>query len=259
MPFADIGRTTAHYELHGPADGALLVLSHSLGSDLSMWDPQVPVFSNRFRVLRYDTRGHGRSSVPSGPYTIEQLTQDVVDLLDFLGERQAYFCGLSMGGMVGMQLAHDHPERLRALVLASTAPRIGSIETWNARIDTVRQNGMQALSQSIIERWFTLAFRLRHPEIIAKIERSILNTPPEGYAACCAVLRDTDLRPLLPALRVPTLVISATHDPATPPADGQSLSTQIPGARYIELPAAHLSNVESAAAFNDEVDRFFTP
>ncbi|MBV9405538.1 MAG: 3-oxoadipate enol-lactonase, partial [Acidobacteriaceae bacterium] len=229
-----------------------------LGADLSMWDPQVLEFSTRFRVLRYDTRGHGQSSVPLGPYTIPQLAEDVIELLDFFGERQVYFCGLSMGGMIGMQLAHDHPDRLHKVVLASTAARIGSVETWNPRMDAVREGGMQAVCKSILERWFTAPFRLNSPDVVAKIEHVILNTPPEGYITCCAALRDADLHSLLATIRIPTLVLSATYDVATPPADGQLLAGHIHGARYHELAAAHLANIEAAPEFTDEVLRFLT-
>jgi 3-oxoadipate enol-lactonase len=256
MPFVEIGDFRAHYALSGPAGAPVLVLSNSLGTNFSLWDPQLPEFEKHLQVLRYDTRGHGQSSVTAGPYRIEQLGRDVLHVLDRLSLERVHFCGLSLGGMIGMWLGINAPERLSKMVLCNTAARIGTPELWNARIDAVRKGGMKSIAAAVIERWFTLSFRAAAPETIAHTQRMIEASPPEGYAACCAAIRDMDQRETISAITLPTLVISGAMDPATPPADCQFLASKIRGARYVELAAAHLSNVEAAAQFSAEVLRF---
>jgi 3-oxoadipate enol-lactonase len=258
MPFLEIGDFRAHYALSGPAGAPVLVLSNSLGTNFSMWDPELPAFEKHLRVLRYDTRGHGQSSVTPGPYRIEQLGRDVLHILDRLSLGRVHFCGLSLGGMTGMWLGINAPERLHKLILCNTAARIGTAETWNARIEAVRRSGMKSIASAVIERWFTPAFHAAAPETIAQTQRMIETSPPEGYAACCAAIRDMDQRESISSINVPTLVISGALDPATLPADGQFLAGKIRGARYVELPTAHLSNVEAAAQFSSEVLRFLT-
>jgi 3-oxoadipate enol-lactonase len=258
MPFIEIGDFRAHYALSGPEGAPALVLSNSLGTNFSMWDPELPAFEKRLRILRYDTRGHGQSSVTPGPYRIEQLGRDVLHVLDRLSLKRVHFCGLSLGGMTGMWLGINAPERLQKLILCNTAARIGSAETWNARIEAVRKSGMKSVAPAVVERWFTPAFRAAAPETIAQTQRMIETSPPEGYAACCAAIRDMDQREAISSINVPTLVIAGAQDPATPPADGQFLAGKIRGARYVELPTAHLSNVEAAAQFSSEVLRFLT-
>jgi 3-oxoadipate enol-lactonase len=256
MPFIEIGDFRAHYALSGPAAAPVLVLSNSLGTNFSMWDPELPPFEKHLRVLRYDTRGHGQSSVTPGPYRIEQLGRDVLHILDRLSLERVHFCGLSLGGMTGMWLGINAPERLQKLILCNTAARIGTAETWNARIEAVRKSGMKSVAPAVVERWFTPAFRAAAPETIAQTQRMIETSPPEGYAACCAAIRDMDQREAISSINVPTLVIAGAQDPATPPADGQFLAGKIRGARYVELPTAHLSNVEAAAQFSSEVLHF---
>ena len=258
MPFIEIGDFRAHYALSGLAGAPVLVLSNSLGTNFSMWDPELPAFEKHLRVLRYDTRGHGQSSVTPGPYRIEQLGRDVLHILDRLSLERVHFCGLSLGGMTGMWLGINAPERLHKLILCNTTARIGSAETWNARIEAVRKSGMKSIAPAVIERWFTPAFRAAAPETVAQTLRMIETSPLEGYAACCAAIRDMDQREAISSIIAPTLVISGAQDPATPPADGQFLASKIRGARYVELPAAHLSNVEAAAQFSSEVLRFLT-
>jgi len=258
MPFVEIGDFRAHYALSGLAGAPVLVLSNSLGTNFSMWDPELPAFEKHLKVLRYDTRGHGQSSVTPGPYRIEQLGRDVLHILDRLSLERVHFCGLSLGGMTGMWLGINAPERLHKLILCNTTARIGSAETWNARIEAVRKSGMKSIAPAVIERWFTPAFRAAAPETVAQTLRMIETSPPEGYAACCAAIRDMDQREAISSIIAPTLVISGAQDPATPPADGQFLASKIRGARYVELPAAHLSNVEAAAQFSSEVLRFLT-
>lgn len=256
MPFADLGDCRIHYQLEGAQGAPLLVLSNSLGTDITMWDPQLPVFSQSWRVLRYDTRGHGQSAVTPGPYSIRQLAEDVMQLLDFLSEPGASFCGLSLGGLTCVWLALHYQDRIRRLVLCNTAARIGTPELWNSRIEAVRNGGMEAITGSAITRWFTGEFRSTHPEIVHSFEELLLRTPPEGYIACCEAIRDTDLRSAISAILVPTAIVAGAYDPATTPADARYLAEQISGAQYIELPAAHLSNVECSARFTQEVSRF---
>ena len=258
MAFLDIGDLRAHYVLSGSAGAPVLVLSNSLGTNFSMWDPQIPSFEKHLRVLRYDTRGHGQSTVTPGPYRIEQLARDVLHILDRLTLDRVHFCGLSMGGMIGMWLGANVPDRLHKIVLCNTAARIGTADIWNARIDAVSKNGMRAIAPAIIERWFTPAFRASALEIVANAQRMIEASPPDGYTACCAAIRDMDQRENISSIRVPTLVVSGAKDPVTTVADGQFLADRISGARLLELPTAHLSNTEAPAQFSSEVLGFLT-
>lgn len=244
------------YMLSGPADVPLLMFSNSLGTNLRMWEPQAAALENKFRILRYDTRGHGRSLNSPGPYTIEQLGRDVLELLDRLEIGQVSFCGLSMGGMIGMWLGIHAPERLRRLVLANTGAKIGTAELWNTRIAAVERGGMAALTQATLERWLTAEFRAKSPETVARVREMLETTPAAGYAACCAAIRDCDLREDIAAIRVPTLVIAGARDPATPAADGRFAAERIGGARYAELDSAHLSNLEQTGRFNQELAEF---
>ncbi|HEY5307427.1 MAG TPA: 3-oxoadipate enol-lactonase [Casimicrobiaceae bacterium] len=245
----DVAGAGIHCRFDGAAGAPVLVLSNSLGADLAMWDAQVPELARTFRVLRYDTRGHGASTVAPGPYAIDLLGRDVVGLLDGLGIERAHFCGLSLGGMTGMWLGVHARPRLHRLVLANTAARVGSPETYNARIDKVRASGMGAVSQAVLERWFTPAFAAKDPDRVADMRRMIERTPVEGYAACCTAIRDMDQRDAVAAISAPTLVITGTHDLATPAADGRFIAERIKGSTCVELDAAHLSNIEAAPAF----------
>jgi 3-oxoadipate enol-lactonase len=236
----------------------VLVFSNSLGTDFTMWDPQVAALEPRFRILRYDTRGHGQSAVTPADYSIEQLGRDVLGLLDALGIDRVHFCGLSMGGMIGMWLGIHAPQRLHRLVLSNTAARIGTRETWNARIATVRKEGMKPVAAAVIERWFTPEFRVSFPEKVAHAQRMLENSPPEGYAACCAAIRDMDQREALAQIKAPTLVIYGGRDPVTPASDAHFLKDRILGAVEVELPAAHLSNVEQADAFTEAAIYFLS-
>jgi 3-oxoadipate enol-lactonase len=247
---------TFHYELAGPPGAPVLLFSNSLGTDLSMWEPQSRTLSKGFRVLRYDGRGQGQSVVTPGPYTIEQLADDVLALLNELNIAKVHFCGLSMGGMVGMSLAVRAPERLGKLILCNTSPKIGTPEIWDARMTAVRAGGMAAVVEGVLERWFTPDFRKSSPASIQKTREMLLHSHVEGYVACCSAVRDMDTRDDIAAIRVPTLIISGAHDPVTPPHDGRFMAEKIAGSIYKELPAAHLSNIEAADAFTMEVLRF---
>jgi 3-oxoadipate enol-lactonase len=258
MPFINATGARIHYRFDGPEDAPVLVLSNSLGTDVGMWEAQMPAFTERFRVLRYDSRGHGHSTVTPGPYGIGHLGRDVIALLDALGIERVHFCGLSMGGMVGIWLGVNAGERADKLVLCNTAALIGPPELWNTRIQNVRKGGMEAIASAVIERWFTAAFRSRAPEAVEKVRRMLVATPAEGYIACCAAVRDMDQRDALSGIRSPTLVIAGTHDAATPPADGRFIADRIQGARCVELNAAHLSNIEVPERFTAEVMAFLS-
>lgn len=243
-----------HHSIEGPRDAPVLVLGHSIGCDLSMWDPQVQALSERFSLLRYDHRGHGGSPVPPGPYSLEVLGADVLALLDRLELERVHLGGLSLGGMVAMWIAARAPERVERLVLCCTSAFLAPAETWHERARTVRAEGMGALTPSPVERWLTPAFRAREPAIAARLERTLLATAPEGYAGCCEAIAGMDLRPELPGIAAPTLVVAGADDPSTPPAHGEAIAAAIPDARLVALPdAAHLANVEQPEALTGAV------
>ena len=256
MPFIETKDLRMYYELDGPASAPALALSNSLGTNLSLWDAQLPVFAQNFRLLRYDSRGHGRTSAPQGAYSVEMLARDLLQLLDALNLQRVNFCGLSIGGMTGMWLAVNAPQRLQKLILSNTAPKIGKLETWNERIRAVREGGTKAVAQQVVERWFTPGFRANHPDQIAKTRHMIETTSTDGYVGSCAAVRDFDFWQNVSAIRTQTLVIAGTHDQSVPASDAQKLAKQIKGARYIEFPAAHISNLEAAARFTGEVSAF---
>lgn len=260
MSHTTIDDTTLHYALEGTPGRPVLILSNSLGTSLDMWAPQMPHFLAAFQVLRYDTRGHGRSGVAPGPYNMARLARDVVALMDHLHIARAHFCGLSMGGLTGMALAIDHPGRVDRLVLCNTAAYIGPPSGWTARIAAVEEGGVAPLAAAVVSRWLTPDYAAAHPDTVTMLETMLRATAPAGYAAACAAVRDADLREQVAHIRAPTLVISGTHDLPTPPADGRYLQQQIAGARYVELAAAHLSNQQQAAGFTSAVlDFLATP
>lgn len=244
------------YRLDGPEHAPVLLLSNSLGTDMGMWTPQLPAWSRRFRVLRYDSRGHGASDAPPGAYSMDRLGRDAIELLDALGIGKAHFCGLSKGGMVGQWLAFRAPARIERLVLANTAAYMGPPSAWQDRIDGVLAEGLPPLAEASLARWFTPGFAEREPGAVAPIRAMLLANDPVGYAGCCAAIRDMDMRPTAALNRLPTLVVAGDRDPATPPADGAFLADSAADARLVTLPAAHLSNVEAAQPFTDAVTDF---
>ena len=256
MPFADLPNVRLHYALSGLSDAAVLILSNSLGTNFSMWDGQAPAFEKQFRLLRYDMRGHGQSSAPPPPYAVPDLARDILSLADSLSIPRFHFCGLSIGGMIGMSLAFQAPERLHKLVLCNTAPKIGALEFWNTRIQNVQSKGMKEVASAVTARWFTPGFQQSSPEKVASAISVLESLDPQGYVGGSTAVRDFDFRESVSQIRTPTLVISGTHDPAATPADGRFLAERIPGARYAELNASHLSNIEVPAQFNDAVLSF---
>ncbi|WP_306391653.1 3-oxoadipate enol-lactonase [Telluria beijingensis] len=256
MAIATVNGTLLHYRLQGSADRPTVVLSNSLGTDMSMWDDLAYSLASRFQVLRYDTRGHGASKSPAGPYTLKLLGRDVLALLDTLGIGRAHFVGLSMGGAIGQWLGVHAPQRLERLVLANTAARIGSLDGWRARAAAVRASGMEEIAAGSPGRWFTPAFVGAQPELVRAMQAVLLRTDPEGYAACCDALAGADLRAAVAAIPVPTLVIAGAFDPVTTADDARFLQQAIPGSTLAEVPASHLSNLEAPELFAETVHAF---
>ena len=255
MPYAAINGVKLYYRIDGDTQGEApwLVLSNSLGSDVSMWVPQIAAFSRHFRVVRYDTRGHGRSDAPRGPYSIEQLCGDVMGLLDTLKITRAHFCGLSMGGLTGVALGARHGDRIDRLVLSNTAAKIGSSEVWRPRAARCRAEGLAVMADAILARWFTPAFIEREPLWMAQMRDVLVHTDAEGYAAHCEAIDAADLRKEMASIQAPTLVIAGAQDPAALPAQGRELAAAVRNGRYVELDASHLSNLECADLFTRTV------
>lgn len=242
-----------HYEVAGRHDAPPLLFSNSLGTNLHMWDGQMAAAAERFRVVRYDQRGHGLSAAPERPYSIARLGRDVIDLLDRLDIATAAFCGLSMGGMTGIWLAANRPDRLTRIALCNTSAHVPGREIWDGRIRTVRAGGMAAIREAVLERWFTTGFRRSNAAEVDRIGAMIETTDPRGYIGCAGAIRDMDQRADLPRIGLPTLVLIGEHDPATVPTMGEAIAAAVPGARAVRLPTAHLSNVERPDLFNAAV------
>jgi 3-oxoadipate enol-lactonase len=233
----------------GSPGAPVLVLANSLGTTVDIWEPQLPALARHYRVVRFDTRGHGRSAVPPGPYTIGDLGNDVLALLDGLGVARAHFCGLSLGGMVGMWLAAHAPERIDRLVLCCTSARPAAPEAWARRAATVRAEGTGAIADLVVSRWLTPAYASRHPGLVTRLRAMLTATPAEGYASCCEVIERLDLTAALPRIAAPTLVVHGADDPAILPSHGADIAAAVPGARLtLVRHAAHLANVEQAGA-----------
>jgi 3-oxoadipate enol-lactonase len=240
-----------HHRVDGPADAPPLLLINSLGADLSMWEPQLEALTGRFRVVRYDARGHGRSPVPPGRYALDDLGRDALHLLNRLGIARAHVCGLSLGGMTAMWLAAHAPERVDRLVLFCTSALLGPPAGWADRAATVLAQGTGAVAETVVSRWLTPGYAAAHPGEVRRLREMVAATPPLGYAGACAAIEQMDLRPDLPAIVAPTLVVAGADDPATPPAHGAAIAEAVPGARFVVVPgAAHLASHEQAATAN---------
>jgi 3-oxoadipate enol-lactonase len=246
------------WRMDGPEGAPPLILSNSLGTTMDMWQPQLSELSARFQVLRYDTRGHGRSDVPAGGYSLDRLGRDLVELTEILGVSDAAFCGLSLGGMTGQWLGVHAPERFTRLILANTSSYMGPPPGWQARIETVLASGMGAIVPAVLERWFTPAYLASSGDAVRAAESWLLATSVEGYSGCCAAIRDMDLRPVVGLIDRPTLVITGDEDPATPPGQGEAIAIAIRGARHVGIKAAHLSNLEQEGAFTAAVLDFLS-
>ena len=241
-----------HHVLDGPADAPVVVLAGSLGTSLEMWEPQVGPLSERFQVVRVDRRGHGRSPVAVGTTTLDDLGRDIAALLDELGLEQVSFCGLSLGGLEGMWLAVNAPERIDRLALCCTAASFPPREGWLDRIAAVRAGGTESIADAVLARWFTAGFGVAHAEAVGRFRAMLLATPAAGYVACCEVLADADLAPWLAEIAAPTLVVTGCEDVVVPPARGDGLAAAIPGASHVVLDgASHIANVVEPDAFTE--------
>jgi 3-oxoadipate enol-lactonase len=230
----------------GDPDAPPLLLGNSLGATLAMWDAQAPAFAERFRLIRYDHRGHGRSPEPPGPYEIGDFADDVVELLDRLGVEKASYCGLSIGGMTGITVAARHPERIERLIVCCSSPYMPPASNWQERAAKVKAAGsVDAVADPVVERWLTPDYAATHPEVRSRLRAMLASSPPDGYVASCGALERMDLRPLLSDVGAPALVIGGEYDLAAPPdSHAWVIADGIPGARYELVPAAHLANVE---------------
>lgn len=258
MPSIEVGGGLINYRIDASArpDAQTLVLSNSLGTTLDMWAGQIAPFTEHFRLLRYDTRGHGGSTNAQTTATIDALGGDVVSLLDHLAIPRAHFLGLSMGGMTGMWLGAHAADRIERLVLCNTAALIGPRSIWEGRIAAVTASGVGSIAPQVIARWFTADFVANHPLEVAPIEAMLKKATVAGYVASCTALRDADLRADLAQIGAKTLVVAGRHDPATTLEDGRAIVAAMKDARLLELDAAHLSNVEARDAFNQGVLQF---
>lgn len=257
MPHATVNGIRLYHEISGRPDGPALLLSNSLASNLHMWDPQMPAFERHFRVIRYDSRGHGQSEVPAGPYSIDMLVADAVGLLDHLGLPKVLYCGLSKGGMVGQRLATLHPERVERLVLCDTAAYMGPAELWEGRIQTAEAQGMAGIVDGTINRWFTAPFQKSDPAAVDKVRSMILSTAVPGFVGCCRAIQAMDQRETIRGIATPTLIVVGADDPGTTPDMARLIQERIAGSKLTILPdAAHLSNIEQADLFDAAVLEF---
>jgi 3-oxoadipate enol-lactonase / 4-carboxymuconolactone decarboxylase len=246
-----------HYRVDGRDDAPALLLSNSLGSTLDLWSAQTEAWSRTMRVVRYDTRGHGQSSAPRGEYTLEDLGQDAIRILDALGISRAHVCGISLGGLTAMWLGIHRPSRVNALVIANTAARVGTPQRWTDRIAKVRNEGMSAVADMAMTTWFTPAFRQREQTLVARFHQMVAATNPDGYIGCCAALRDADVRGDLPRIEAHALVVAGAHDTTTTGEDADFIYSQLRSASEVTLPGAHLTNVECAEAFSHHAGSMF--
>jgi 3-oxoadipate enol-lactonase len=250
---------SVNYTIDGPANAPVVAMSHSLATDLSMWDPTVPALAGRFRVLRYETRGHGQTEAPKGAYTLDQLADDALALLKSLGISRMHWVGLSMGGMIGQTLALKAPEVFLSLSLCDTSSRIPAEAKplWADRIKTAESQGMEPLVEPTLQRWFTEPFRKSRKDVIDKVATMIRATPPAGYAGCCAAISALDLTDKIGAIKIPTIAIVGEDDPGTPVAAHKVIQEKIAGCRLeILKSAAHLANMEQPEAFNKALTGF---
>jgi 3-oxoadipate enol-lactonase len=258
MPTVSSNGAVISYEVHGAVDAPTLLFINSLGSTRAMWERQRRAFEGTHRVILYDTRGHGQSSAPPGPYSVAQLGLDALAILDAEGVASAHVCGLSLGGLTALWLAVHAPDRVRSLVMANTGARIGSVEFWDTRMALVRERGTAPAADIAIRNWFTEGFREHAPDVVQRFRDDIEATPVEGYLGCSAAMREEDLRDSLGAVRCPVLAIAGAADRSTPPELLQFVHERIPGSRLVTLEAAHISNVEQAQAFNAALASFLS-
>ncbi|MEK5753853.1 3-oxoadipate enol-lactonase [Acinetobacter variabilis] len=256
MPTFTSNDAQINYQTFGDASKPALVFSNSLGTNYSMWQPQIEHFQQDYYVICYDTRGHGASSAPQGPYSLEQLGQDVVSLLDHLNIAKAAFCGISMGGLTGQWLAIHKPEHFNHVIVCNTAAKIGQEQAWQDRAALVREQGLAPIAATAASRWFTNPFIQSNPAVVAELSNDLGAGSPEGYANCCEALAKADVREQLSSIQIPVLIIAGQQDPVTTVADGQFMQQRIANSKLFEINASHISNIEQPEAFNQAVQTF---
>ena len=256
MPTFTSNDAQINYQTFGDATKPALIFSNSLGTNFKMWQAQIDFFQQDFFVICYDTRGHGASSAPQGPYSIDQLGQDVVNLLDHLNVEKAAFCGISMGGLTGQWLAIHRPERFNQVVVCNTAAKIGQEQAWNDRAALVREQGLQPIASTAASRWFTEPFIQSNATVVNNLQNDLAAGSAEGYASCCEALAKADVREQLTDITVPVLVVAGQQDPVTTVVDGQFMVERIANSQLFEINASHISNVELPNEFNQAVKQF---
>jgi len=258
MPIIDANGCLLNVSVEGRDSGPTVMLSNPLGTTLQVWEPQMAALTRFFRVIRYDRRGHGKSGTPPGPYSIEDFGRDALAILDDLNITRIHWCGLSIGGAVGQWLAANAPERIERLVLADTTCHVADPTPWQARIKTVTEQGIDAIADDTMARWFTGEFRDREPQTVNHIRAMLTSNPAAGYIASCAALTNLDLRDALPRIKARTLVIAGRYDTSAPLQMAATIRAGIPGASLTILDAAHVSNVEAPYGFNEALTGFLT-
>lgn len=256
MPALKHDHLSLHFERDGVDGAPNLILSNELGTSLNIWAPQVPTLSDHFQLMRYDPRGHGSSTIASDQCSIATLAEDVIALMDHAGIERTHFCGVAMGGMVGIWLASHYPQRIGRLVISNTSALAGPAAVWDARIELVRSGGIAAIVDSVIQRWFTRDFQEHAVHQVSLVRNMLMETSPTGYIACCTAIRDMDLRACLQAIACPTLILGGRYDKTISPAQSRQMSEYLRGARYLELNAAHLMNWEIAQSYTTHVKDF---
>jgi len=258
MPMIDADGCPIHVEVEGPDGAPALMLSNSLGTNLSMWDPQAKAFAKEFRLIRYDRRGHGQSGAPKGPYSMERLGRDVLAVLDALKIAKTHWCGLSIGGMVGQWLGANAPGRMGRMILSNTACYYADKEIWNGRVRLLREKGLPAVVDGTMERWFTKAFRERSPQTIEHMSGILLSTPLEGYIGCCQAIAAMDHRDALSKIKAPVLIVAGKKDPATTVENAEFIRDRVAGSKLALIDAAHISNVEQPETYTKTALEFLT-
>ena len=256
MPFFNSGNATIHYETFGDASKPALIFSNSLGTNFSMWQPQIDHFKSQYYVICYDTRGHGESNSPQGPYLLQDLGLDVIQLLDVLNINKAHFCGISMGGLTGQWLAIHNPERFSSVVICNTAAKIGTEQAWLDRAKLVRTQGLKSIAETAASRWFTENFIQNRNVVVENLTRNLANGSAEGYASCCEALAQADLRTDIAEIKIPVLIIAGQKDPVTTVEDGGFMQQKIQNSQLFEINASHISNLEQSGTFNQKLKTF---
>jgi 3-oxoadipate enol-lactonase len=257
MPVIDSHGCPIDVEVTGPADAPVLMLSSSLGTTKHMWDPQMQAFAGPYRVVRYDRRGHGHSGVPQGPYNMEMLARDAIAVMDGLGLKKVNWLGLSMGGMEGMWLGANAPDRIEKLILSNCSTYYADKTPWNTRIENVTKGGsVAAISDAVINAWLTQNFQKNNPDVTARMKEMMIATPVEGYISCCAAVRDMDHREIIKSITAPTLIIAGSKDMATNVEAAQFIRDRIKGSKLAIVDAAHIANVEQPEVYAKEVLNF---